>query len=69
MAPVVLGFGVALADLIVVRRDDHGLLLDHQRIPGGNPGPVRILNDATITGSRLGCPANWFVPGFPPGAF
>jgi transcriptional regulator with XRE-family HTH domain len=33
MALFVLGFGNALDDVIDVRRDDHGLLLDHERIP------------------------------------
>lgn len=33
MALFVLGFGAALTELIDVRRDDHGLLLDHERIP------------------------------------
>lgn len=33
MALFVLGFGAVLTDLIDVRRDDHGLLLDHERIP------------------------------------
>jgi len=33
MALFVLGFGAALTEVIDVRRDDHGLLLDHERIP------------------------------------
>ena len=33
MALFVLGFGNALDDLIDVRRDHYGLLLDHERIP------------------------------------
>lgn len=33
MALFVLGYGNALNDLIDVRRDDHGLLLDRERIP------------------------------------
>jgi len=33
MALFVLGCGEAFADLIDVRRDDHGLLLDEKRLP------------------------------------
>ena len=33
MALFVLGFGEALGDLVDVRRDDHGLLLDEERLP------------------------------------
>ncbi|MFM9058774.1 MAG: helix-turn-helix domain-containing protein [Planctomycetaceae bacterium] len=33
MALFVLGCGDAFAELIDVRRDDHGLLLDHERLP------------------------------------
>ena len=33
MALFVLGFGEALGDLIDVRRDDEGLLLDEERVP------------------------------------
>ena len=41
MALFVLGFGNALDDLIDVRRDDHGLLLDHGRIPKRVRSPRR----------------------------
>ena len=33
MALFVLGFGEALGDLVDVRRDDEGLLLDEERLP------------------------------------
>ena len=41
MALFVLGFGNALDDLIDVRHDDHGLLLDHERIPKRVRSPRR----------------------------
>jgi DNA-binding XRE family transcriptional regulator len=33
MALFVLGFGEALGDLVDARRDEHGLLLDEERLP------------------------------------
>jgi transcriptional regulator with XRE-family HTH domain len=41
MALFVLGFGNALNELVDVRRDDHGLLLDQERIPKRVRAPRR----------------------------